>query len=185
LCSLAEKLESKGFVFENADDILSEVVSIIQQFPEKIGSFKLFPLQYTASSETTDMDYPLVLTAERDLYAGGILSEKTEGLRVLRQENHVSINPKDADDFEIADGETIRVISRHGSVETGVRLARTTPVGLAVMKQEGIEINQLLKPALDAISRIPEMKICAVRLEKIKKRSRAGKSRGEVFVSKE
>lgn len=185
LCSLAEKLERKGFAFENADDILSEVVSIIQQFPEKIGSFKLFPLQYTPPEETTDMDYPLVLTAEGDLYGGGVLSEKTEGLRVLRPENHIYINPKDADDFEIAEGETVRIVSRHGSLDTDVRLARTTPVGLAVMNQEGAKINQLLNPALDVISKTPEMKMCAVRLEKIKKRSRARKSRGEVFVSEE
>lgn len=184
LCSLAEKLERKGFAFENADDILSEVVSIIQQFPEKIGSFKLFPLQYTPPSETSDMDYPLVLTAEGDLYGGGVLSEKTEGLRALRPENHISINPKDADDFEIADGETVRIVSRHGSLDIDVRLARTTPAGLAVMNQEGAKFNQLLNPVLDAISRTPEMKMCAVRLEKIKKRSRARKSRGEVSASK-
>lgn len=185
LCSLAEKMGRKGFAFGNADDILSEVASVIQQFPEKIGTFKLFPLQYTPPAETTDTDYPLVLTAERDFYSGSVLSERTAGLKALRQESHIRINPKDADDYEITEGETIRVISRHGSIETGVRLTRTTPVGLGVMNHEGAEINRLLNPALDVISRIPEMQICAVRIEKIKKRTGTGKSRGKATVSKE
>jgi len=168
LCELAKRLQSKGFAFGSADDILSEILSVIQNLPEKIGRFRLFPLQYTPPAETTDMDYPIMLTTERDLYTAGVLSEKVEGLRGLRTKNHVHINPKDADDFDISDGETIRIISRHGSIESDARLTSSTPSGLAVMNLEKEKINKLLNPVLDEISRTPEMKICAIRLEKIR-----------------
>jgi predicted molibdopterin-dependent oxidoreductase YjgC len=182
LCELANRLQNKGFAFERADDILSEVLSVIQNLPEKIGKFRLFPLQYTPPAETTDMDYPIMLTIERDLYTSGVLTEKVEGLRKLRAKNYVFINRKDADDFDISDGETIRIISRYGSMETESRITSSTPSGLAVTNMEQAKINQILNPVLDAISRTPAMKLCAVRLEKIKQRGRLQKKR-EVEMS--
>jgi predicted molibdopterin-dependent oxidoreductase YjgC len=123
------------------------------------------------------MDYPIMLTTERDLYTAGVLSEKVEGLRGLRTKNHVHINPRDADDFDISDGETIRIISRHGSIESDARLTSSTPSGLAVMNLEKEKINKLLNPVLDEISKTPEMKICAIRLEKIRRSGKLRKKR--------
>ena len=168
LCQLSDRLHGKGFAFGSPDDILSEILTVIQNLPETIGRFSLFPLQYKSSAETTDMDYPLILTRERDLYADGVMSEKTQGLRELGMKNYLHINPKDAADFEISDGEIVRIVSRHGSVESKALLTGSTPAGLAVMKQDQEKINTLLNPVLDAVSRTPEMKICSVRLEKIK-----------------
>lgn len=182
LCELAKRLQSKGFAFASDSDILSEVLSVIQNLPEKIGRFRLFPLQYTPPAETTDIDYPIILTTERDLYTAGVLSEKVEGLRGLRTKNYVYINPKDAANFDISDGETIRIISRHGSMETEAQLTSSTPAGLAVMNLNKEKINQLLNPVIDEISKIPEMKMCAVRLEKIRERGRLQKKR-EVEIS--
>ncbi|MEW6585226.1 MAG: molybdopterin-dependent oxidoreductase, partial [Nitrospirota bacterium] len=169
LCELANRLQRKGFAFESADSILSEVLSVVQNLPEKVGKFKLLPLQYTPPAETADMDHPLVLTIERDIFSDGVLSEKVEGLRALRTRDCVHINPKDADDFEITEGEVVRIVSRHGSVEAEARITRSTPAGLAVTNLEPAKINQILNPVLDTISRTPEMRICAVRLEKIRK----------------
>jgi formate dehydrogenase (NADP+) alpha subunit len=175
LCDLANRLKHKGFTFESAENILSEILSVIHDLPETIEGFKLFPLQYTPSAEMSDMDYPLLLTTEGDIYSDGVMSEKVEGLRVLKTKNYIYINPKDADDFEISDGETIRVISRHGSIEIEVKLTGSTPSGLAFTNMEQARINQILNPVLDNISRTPGMKMCAVRIEKIKRKRKSQK----------
>ncbi len=167
ICELAKRFQDKGFIFRSSDDILSEIISVIQHLPERIGKFNLFPLQYTHPSEKTDIDYPIIFTVERDIYFCGVLSEKVVGLKNLKSKSCVFINPKDADDFEISDREVIRIVSRHGFLETEARLTNLTPAGLAVMNLEKEKINLLLNPIIDGISKIPEMKMCAIRFEKI------------------
>jgi len=166
LCEVANRFQSKGFAFEGADAILSEVISVMQNLPEKIGKFKLFPLQYMPPAETTDMDYPFVLTMERDIYSDGVLSEKVEGLQALKKKGCVYINPKDANDFDITDGEVITIISRHGSINAQAHITSSTPAGIVVSNLEPLMINKILNPVLDTISKTPEMKICAIRIEK-------------------
>ncbi len=177
LCELAGKLESKGFAFGSVDDIFLEVLSVIQSLPERIGKFRLFPLQYTSPTEATDMDYPIILTMKGDLFRGSSIYKRVEGFKELRIKTYVSISPKNAADFEISDGESIRIISRHGSTETEARVERSTPSGLAVMSLDEEKVNQLLNPVLDRISKTPEMKMCAVRLEKIRKGQKSKKEK--------
>lgn len=168
LCELAKRLKSEGFEFENTEDILSELLGAIKDVPEVKRKFSLFPLKYRPPEEATDIDYPLILTTERDFSGDGVMSEKVEGLKVLRMKDFVYINPKDAADFEIEDGEPIRVISRHGAIESGARLRGTTPAGLVVMNLEEEKVNKLLNPVLDEESKTPDMKMCAIRIEKMK-----------------
>lgn len=166
LCRLADRMDCKGFAFTGPDDILSEIVKLVQNVPETIGKFSLFPLQYKAPAEAADMDYPLVLIRERDCYEDGVMSEKAYGLKELGSKTYIRVNPKDAADFGIADGEAVRIFSRHGSAESNAFLTESTPAGLAVLKDDQEHFNSLLNPVLDEISRTPEMRICSVRLEK-------------------
>jgi len=179
LCDLARGMKCKGFEYGGAGDILDEVSSIVQGIIERTDRFSLFPLQYKPPAETTDIDYPLALTIERDIYDGGVLSEKAKGLMELRTKGIVYINPKDAADSEIGDGEMIRVVSKHGSCEGKALLAGATPPGLAVMNSNGGKTNNLMDPVLDDVSKTPDMKICAVRIEKQK----AGKKNRENTLS--
>lgn len=168
ICELAKRFEHQGFVFGSAEEILSEIFTVIQHLPERIGKFNLFPLQYTHPAETADIDYPIILITERDIYNYGVLSEKVEGLKILKSKNYIYINPKDADDFGVSDMEEIRIISRHGSIQAEARLSKSTPTGLAVMNLEKGKFNPLLNPILNGISKTPEIKMCAIRFEKIK-----------------
>jgi len=95
---------------------------------------------------------------------------------MLRTKGLVYINPKDAADFEIGDGEVIRVVSKHGSCEGKALLTGATPPGLAVMNINGGKTNNLLDPVLDDVSKTPDMKICAVRIEKQKAGKKKQKS---------
>jgi predicted molibdopterin-dependent oxidoreductase YjgC len=90
------------------------------------------------------------------------------GLNILRSEELVELNPQDAMALEIADGEMVRVTSRRGEVTARARVAETSPPGVVFMTFHFAEspANVLTNPALDPPSKIPEYKVCAVRVEK-------------------
>ena len=164
LCELARMLKRNGFDFSSTEEIMSEISSVTSGLPSEKDKFRFIPLKYKPPAEVADIDYPLILTTERDLYSGGFLSRKVEGLEILKTKNLVYINPKDAADFEVQDREIVTVISRYGEIIGEARLTGSTPTGLISMSLLEENMNKLINPALDPISKIPEMKICAVRI---------------------
>jgi len=139
-----------------------------KQFTRGKGQF--IPLEYKPPKESPDADYPLLLTTGRSLFHfhTGTMSRKVRGLNVFRGEELVEINPQDASALGIADGETVKVISRRGAVTTKTKLTDTSPTGVVFMTFHFAEspTNQLTNPALDPVAKIPEYKVCAVRIEK-------------------
>lgn len=164
LCELAGILKSKGFDFDSSEEIMSEILSVTSGSPDQKDRFRFIPLQYKLPVEVTDIDYPLTLTTERDLYSGGFLSQKVEGLEMLKTKGLVYINPKDAADFEITDREMVMVLSRWGKISGEARLTGSTPTGLISMNLSEEKMNQLINPALDGVAKTPEIKICAVKI---------------------
>lgn len=167
LCKIARKLKRKGFDFNSPDDIMSEMSSVTADASVQKERFLFTPLGYKPPAEVSDIDYPLFLTTDRDLYSAGFLSEKVEGLKALRAEDNVYINPKDGSDFGISDGEGVRVISRWGEIDGKAHFTRSNPTGLVSIDLVEEKLNQLMNPAFDEKAKIPEMKICAVRVEPI------------------
>jgi len=134
------------------------------------GKGRFVPLEYKPPVELPDDEYPLILTSERSLYQyhTGTMTRKVKGLNVMRGEELVEINPEDASSLGIADGEMIKVISRRGEVVAKTKVTETSPVGVIAMDFHFAEsaTNLLTNPALDPASKIPELKVCAVRIER-------------------
>jgi formate dehydrogenase alpha subunit len=175
ICELARLLGKEGFGFTSHEDIMKEITQIVPwYYTDKRGFYTqkdkyiLTPLEYRSPEEVSDIDYPLILTTERDVYSSGSLSRKVEGLELLRARDHISLNPKDAADFDINDGETVRIISRWGEVNGISKVTVSSPPGLVIMDFVEEKILQIINPALDPVARTPESKICAVRVESLK-----------------
>jgi predicted molibdopterin-dependent oxidoreductase YjgC len=167
LCQIAKKFKRKGFDFNSPDDIMNEMSSVTAEASVQKERFLFTPLGYKSPAEVSDIDYPLFLTTDRNLYSAGFLSRKVEGLKALRAEDNVYINPKDGSDFGISDGEGVRVISRWGEIDGKALFTRSTPAGLVSIDLVEKKLNQLMNPAFDEKAKIPEMKICAVRVESL------------------
>jgi len=139
------------------------------QFTRGKGHF--VPLKYRPPAELPDKDYPLLLTTERSIfhYHTGTMSRKVKGLNTFMPEEFVEINPADAKSLGISEGERVKVISRRGEISSKVKLTETSPAGVISMTFHFAEspTNQLTNPAHDAVSKIPELKVCAARLEKV------------------
>ena len=134
------------------------------------GKGRFVPLEYKPPAELPDDEYPLALTTGRSLFHfhTGTMSRKVTGLNIFRGEEQVEINPADALRLGIADGEIIKVISRRGEVIAKAKITDISPPGAIFMTFHFAEspTNVLTNPALDPVSKIPEFKVCAVRIEK-------------------
>ncbi len=134
------------------------------------GKGKFMPLEYKPPAELPDDKYPLVLTTGRNLfhYHTGAMTRKVKGLNVLSGEELVEINPEDARALDITDGAEVKVISRRGEVVAKAKVTGVSPAGVVFMTFHFAEspVNQLTNPAADPVSKIPEYKVCAVRVEK-------------------
>ncbi|MFC1782924.1 formate dehydrogenase subunit alpha [Planctomycetota bacterium] len=135
------------------------------------GKGKFMPLEYKPSAELPDDKYPFILTTDRSLFHfhTATMSRKVEGLEELNGEELLVINPKDADEQGIENGDTLQVVSRRGSVKVKACVSDVCPVGVVSMTFHFAETptNVLTNAALDPVAKIPETKVCAVRIEKI------------------
>lgn len=135
------------------------------------GRGKFHPVEYEECAELPDVEYPLMLTTGRVLYHwhGGAVSRRSRGLNEIYPEAVVEINPEDAAEIPCGDGEMVKVISRRGKIELKVRVTDKSPPGVVFIPFHFAEAaaNVLTIDALDPMARIPEYKVCAVRVEKI------------------
>jgi len=132
---------------------------------------RLLAVGYAPPLEQADEEYPLILTTGRILfhYHTGRMTMRSMGLVKIRPEGFLEINPADAAARGIADGDTVRVTSRRGSVNIRARLTDHSPPGLVFMSFHYSEnaVNLLTGRSPDPTSRMPDLKYCAVRVEKV------------------
>jgi len=135
------------------------------------GKGKFMPLEYKPPAELPDDTYPLILTTERMLphFHTSTMTRKVKGLRKLQDEEYLEINPADAENLGIFDGESVKIVSRRGEITANARVTTVSPPGVVSMSFHFAEspTNVLTNPAFDPVSKIPELKVAAVRVEKI------------------
>ena len=96
------------------------------------------------------------------------MTGRTEGLDEMSGSSFIELNDADAAARGIADGDRVRVSSRRGAIETTARVSSKTNPGQTWMPfhfQDG-NSNWLTIAALDRVSKAPEYKVCAVKVEK-------------------
>jgi formate dehydrogenase alpha subunit len=139
-----------------------------ERFSRGLG--KLVAVEWLPPAELPDAAYPLVLTTGRILYHfhGGTMSRRSKGLNEHRREGVVEIHPADAQNLGIQDGELVKVSSRRGEVTAKAEVVERTGPGVVFMTFHFAEAaaNLLTIAALDPIAKIPELKVCAVKVEK-------------------
>ena len=123
-------------------------------------------IEYIPPAELPDEQYPLILSTGRVLYHyhTGTMTTRSQGLMERCPESLVEINPVDAEKLGIAEGQSVNVASRRGSVTAKARITERSVPGVVFMNFHFAEaaVNLLTNPALDPIGKIPEYKVCAV-----------------------
>lgn len=141
----------------------------VDKFARGKGMFK--PVSYRPSAEQPDEEYPLIMTTGRNLYHYHTMTMtgRTEGLMNISGESYVEINPQDAKKHGIKEGDFILVTSRRGSIKVKPRISEIVEAGIVFMPFHYAEgsANVLTNTELDPVTKEPELKVCAVKVEAI------------------
>jgi len=140
----------------------------MDQFTCGLGVFHA--LEWVPPAEVPDQDYPLYMTTGRVLYQyhTGTMTMKSGGLNELAPESFVEISRGDAKRYGLGEGEMVKVSSRRGTIKAKAKISDKAVDGTVFVPFHYAEAaaNELTNTALDPVAMIPELKVCAVRLEK-------------------
>jgi predicted molibdopterin-dependent oxidoreductase YjgC len=143
-----------------------------ERFAAKSGKGKLVPLKYKPSAEVPDKQYPFILTTDRSIFHfhTGTMTRNVQGMDLLNGQELLDINPQDAARLGIDSGTPVHVSSRRGKVSVNANVTDVCPPGVVSMTFHFAETptNVLTNSALDPVAKIPETKVCAVQIEKLK-----------------
>jgi assimilatory nitrate reductase catalytic subunit len=138
-------------------------------FPDGKARFNVAP--YTPPAEDVDEEYPIILTTGRVVsqFLSGAQTRRIGPLVDQYPEPRIEMHPRLADKLGIEDGDWTTAESRRGQVTLRAQVVTTIrpdtifiPYHWAGAKS----VNQLTIAAQDPVSKIPEYKVCAVRVKK-------------------
>ena len=135
------------------------------------GKGKFSAVEFKEAAELPDEEYPFLFTTGRVLYHfhTGTVTRRSKGLNEIYPEALVEINPQDAQKLKVEDGEFIEVTSRRGKIKAKAKVTEKSGKGVVFMSFHFHEAaaNLLTNAALDPVAKIPEYKVCAVKVKKV------------------
>ncbi|SEU41556.1 assimilatory nitrate reductase catalytic subunit [Nonomuraea wenchangensis] len=140
----------------------------LDRFAHPDGLAMFVPVRHRPPAEEPDEDYPVHLTTGRVLahYQSGAQTRRIAPLVQAAPEPFVELHPDLAERLEIAAGDVVRLTSRRGEARAVARISDTIRRDTVFMPFHWEGANRLTNPALDPTSRMPEFKVCAVRVER-------------------
>ncbi|MDQ6700024.1 MAG: molybdopterin oxidoreductase family protein [Acidobacteriota bacterium] len=143
----------------------------LDRFATPDGCARFHAVEFRAPAEEPDEEFPLYLTTGRVMehYQSGTQTRRVPQLADAVPASFVQIHPSMARSYGIAEGDPVRLITRRGAAEVAARLTpaiRMDTLFVPFHFGGSGRANLLTNPALDPTSRMPEFKVCAVRIEK-------------------
>jgi predicted molibdopterin-dependent oxidoreductase YjgC len=142
----------------------------VGQFSRGLGKFQ--PIEHIPPAELPDDEYPMILSTGRVLFHwhGGQMSRRSKGLLEIYPHALIEVNDEDAARLGLNGNKRVRVSSRRGSIEAEALVTDRVPPGMVYANFHFPEAsaNELTIAALDPVAKIPEYKVCAVKVEAAK-----------------
>ncbi len=143
-----------------------------ERFPTPDGRAHMVAVGYLPPAELPDAEYPFFLNTGRQMYHWhtGTMTRRSTALDSRESTATVELNPADAAELGVAEGDEVSIASRRNTIRIAVRLsARVARRQVFIpMHYREAAANLLTNPALDGPSGIPEFKVCAVRIEAVR-----------------
>ncbi|SDT84052.1 formate dehydrogenase major subunit [Desulfobacula phenolica] len=140
------------------------------QFTRGKGLFHA--IDHRPPAELPDKDYPYILTTGRVLYHyhTGTMTMKTDGLNMLSPECFVEISSGDARKLSLDTGSEVDVSSRRGKISAKLKVSSKAVDGTVFIPFHFAKAaaNELTNAKLDPTAKIPEFKVCAIKIEPVK-----------------
>ncbi len=135
------------------------------------GKGLLKVLEWRASPELGDPEYPMILNTGRILYHyhTRTMTDRTRAVHFTAPRNWLEIWHEDAMELGISEGDWVKVTSKRGSVCVEARIVDTLQPGVCWMPFHYAEGANILTDShhLDPVSKIPGYKVVGVKLEKV------------------
>ncbi|MGV9344262.1 molybdopterin oxidoreductase family protein [Streptomyces spiralis] len=145
----------------------------LDRFATGDGRARFAPVSHRPSAEEPDEEYPVLLTTGRVVsqYQSGAQTRRVDELNAAAPGPFVELHPRLAARLGAAEGDPVAVVSRRGRAVAPARITTGIRPDTVFMPfhwpGEG-RANTLTNPALDPTSRMPEFKVCAVRVEAVR-----------------
>ncbi|HEY8481422.1 MAG TPA: molybdopterin-dependent oxidoreductase [Spirillospora sp.] len=167
-----DRIDAEGGVFWPcpSEDRPGTPRPYLDRFPTPDGRARFVPVEHHGADEDVEDAYPLYLTTGRVLaqYQSGAQTRRVASLAEAAPGPFVELHPGLAERLGIEDGAAVRVESRRGTATVRARVTdaiREDTVFIPFHWPGEGRANLLTNPALDPVSRMPEFKVCAVRLK--------------------
>lgn len=144
----------------------------LDRFATDDGRARFVPVVHRPAAEETDAEYPVLLTTGRVVsqYQSGAQTRRVDELNAAAPGPFVELHPRLAERLGVSEGDRLAVVSRRGRAVAPARITTAIRADTVFMPfhwpGEG-RANNLTNPALDPTSRMPEFKVCAVRVERV------------------
>ena len=141
-------------------------------FAHPDGKAQFHPVTYRPPDEDVDATYPIMMTSGRVVsqYLSGTQTRRIGPLVDQYPGPQIELHPRLAEQYAIQSGDMVCVESRRSSVTLPalvVRTIRPDTIFIPYHWPGKQAANRVTNRALDPISKIPEFKVCAVRLRKV------------------
>lgn len=167
-----DRLEREGAVVYpcTGDDDPGEAVVFKDHFPTDDGRARFVPVSLRFADELPDTEYPFVLITGRELehWHTGSMTRRAQALDAIAPEPTASMHPKALERLGLAPADRAVVRSRRGAITLKVRADSGLAQGDVFIPFAYAEAaaNALTNAALDPAAKIPELKYCAVQVER-------------------
>jgi predicted molibdopterin-dependent oxidoreductase YjgC len=140
-----------------------------EKFSRGLGKFH--GIAYKEPAETPDEEFPLTLTTGRIMFHfhTGTMSRRADKLHKEVPEAYIEIHPQDAEPLGMGRDTQVKVSSRRGEIELVARVTDRITPGVVFIPFHFAEAaaNALTNSAFDPVAKIPEYKVCAVKVEAV------------------
>jgi assimilatory nitrate reductase catalytic subunit len=138
------------------------------------GKAKFNPTPWRPPMEVVDGDYPIWLTSGRVVfhYLSGTQTRRIGFLVEQCPHPYLEIHPRLAEQYGLAEGDAVEITSRRGSMVLPAKVVKTIRPDTVFIPYHwagALSANRLTARHLDPVSKIPEFKVSAVRLQKTTK----------------
>ncbi|MBU2599299.1 formate dehydrogenase subunit alpha [bacterium] len=136
------------------------------------GKGKFHAVEYLPPYEWPDDEYPFILTTGRIYYHfhTGSMSRRSKGLNEICSEGFIEVSLRVSQDLNLQEDDRVKISSRRGEIITKVKIKEGLLEKVVFMPFHFAEsaANILTNHALDPKSKISELKVAAVKIEKYK-----------------
>jgi predicted molibdopterin-dependent oxidoreductase YjgC len=139
------------------------------KFTRGLGHFHA--IEFKEPAEMADQEYPYTLTTGRLMFHfhTGTMTRRSEKLHQEVPTAYIEMHPDDAAKVGLNGKRRVCVTSRRGQIELDVRITKRIKPGIVFIPFHFVEAaaNALTNAAIDPVAKIPEYKVCAVKIETI------------------